>query len=346
MDLVFFKEMMKRETDILVNSVLAIGKEGDWNSITSLLLSFQALVNKSTQDFLSLVPQDIYRIIFDFCTPKDQISLSRTCKRLHSMKWMEPIWKEESIKQYKQLVPLSVRFFEVAIEYIGIPWANVLECFLRPKKMGNSFRRYHSLWSITRIDSFTNDDKQRTDTFVLGKIDDDRERIETGDLIEYSKRAVVVKEGRIKYHTYIGYHEFTYKNYFGDYENDVIYFGKCNGQKEEFDGKVYELYDGIMVWSDGFSYSGVWTAIFDYNIRGFVPEEKIIHPKIQECLENETCTRFSGVNGPQMVHGNDAYCQYCVVNCRQFQKPDYYWTCKAECQCDCQQKQSKKRRIE
>eukprot|EP01118_Nematostelium_gracile_P011131 TRINITY_DN3912_c0_g4_i1.p1 TRINITY_DN3912_c0_g4~~TRINITY_DN3912_c0_g4_i1.p1 ORF type:complete len:124 (+),score=16.21 TRINITY_DN3912_c0_g4_i1:175-546(+) len=95
------------------------------------------------QDFFALVPQDIYRLIFGFCTFEDQFSLSRTCKRLHSMKWMESIWKRESMKRYEQLVPFSTKMFEMGIDLIGISWSNVLECFLRSnKKTNSSFRRY------------------------------------------------------------------------------------------------------------------------------------------------------------------------------------------------------------
>eukprot|EP01118_Nematostelium_gracile_P014063 TRINITY_DN5408_c0_g1_i1.p1 TRINITY_DN5408_c0_g1~~TRINITY_DN5408_c0_g1_i1.p1 ORF type:complete len:122 (-),score=17.32 TRINITY_DN5408_c0_g1_i1:223-588(-) len=97
---------------------------------------------QSTQDLFALIPQEIYRVIFDFCAPKDQLSLSRTCRRNHSMKWLESVWKEESMELFEQVVPFSTQFFEVAIEQIGIPWIKVLGCLSKPNETKSSFRRY------------------------------------------------------------------------------------------------------------------------------------------------------------------------------------------------------------
>eukprot|EP01118_Nematostelium_gracile_P001764 TRINITY_DN1183_c0_g2_i4.p1 TRINITY_DN1183_c0_g2~~TRINITY_DN1183_c0_g2_i4.p1 ORF type:complete len:277 (+),score=40.81 TRINITY_DN1183_c0_g2_i4:33-863(+) len=276
MDLVFFKEMMKRETDILVNSVLAIGKEGDWNSITSLLLSFQALVNNSMQDLFSVVPQDIYRLILSSCEPKDQLSLSKTCKRFHSMKWMEPIWKRESIDQFKQLVLFSPKLFEIGIDYIGIPWIKVLECMIRPNKLGNSFRRYYYDYTSHMVGPL-NGNRDNTRFFILGEI----KELGTIEIIQNSGSALVIEEDC-----------FRYQNYIGHCQNDIIYVGNDIGNESRI------LYEGIMVWPDGFSHSGKWNGMDDYDIYGIEPKDKIIHPKIKECLENEKCTRFSGDNGP------------------------------------------------
>eukprot|EP01118_Nematostelium_gracile_P019639 TRINITY_DN9174_c0_g1_i1.p1 TRINITY_DN9174_c0_g1~~TRINITY_DN9174_c0_g1_i1.p1 ORF type:complete len:135 (+),score=14.81 TRINITY_DN9174_c0_g1_i1:169-573(+) len=121
----------------------------------------------------------MYRVIFDFCTPKDQLSLSRT---FHSMKWMESVWKEESMKQYQQLVTFSPKLFEMAIEFIGISWATVLECFSRPHEMQNSFRRYYQcpnndlINELCLLNPLNGDNQDKTACFILGNIDDDLDR--------------------------------------------------------------------------------------------------------------------------------------------------------------------------
>eukprot|EP01118_Nematostelium_gracile_P011126 TRINITY_DN3912_c0_g1_i2.p1 TRINITY_DN3912_c0_g1~~TRINITY_DN3912_c0_g1_i2.p1 ORF type:complete len:116 (+),score=8.96 TRINITY_DN3912_c0_g1_i2:281-628(+) len=94
-----------------------------------------------------------------------------------------------------------------------------------------------------------------------------------------------------------------------------------------------------MTWPDGFSHSGKWTVSYN-TIDGIEPTELVIHPKIKECLENKMCTRFSGVDGPQMTdqasYGNH-YCEHCAKNCKQTKTQQVSWIFMAKCRCECQQ---------
>eukprot|EP01118_Nematostelium_gracile_P012179 TRINITY_DN4410_c0_g1_i7.p1 TRINITY_DN4410_c0_g1~~TRINITY_DN4410_c0_g1_i7.p1 ORF type:complete len:107 (+),score=8.64 TRINITY_DN4410_c0_g1_i7:162-482(+) len=103
-----------------------------------------------------------------------------------------------------------------------------------------------------------------------------------------------------------------------------------------------------MLWPDGYSFSGrcVTEDITNFLDLHFIEEP--IHPKIKECLENNMCTRFTDVVGPQMVFRDDmdeTYCFYCKENCVIDQEGgENMWSSYLVCECRCKKKIKSKRR--
>eukprot|EP01118_Nematostelium_gracile_P007722 TRINITY_DN2523_c0_g4_i1.p1 TRINITY_DN2523_c0_g4~~TRINITY_DN2523_c0_g4_i1.p1 ORF type:complete len:370 (+),score=40.54 TRINITY_DN2523_c0_g4_i1:71-1111(+) len=337
--------LVKRETDQLVDSILKIGKDGDWNQITALLFSFQDLVNGCVRDHFSSVPQDICRLIFGYLSTKDRFSLSITNKRFHSFEWLESISKKESLKYYDRLVSFPKELFVFAIERFGISWRSIAHCFSRPRKNQTSFRRYknRSYSYAERMESFKNGDQKKVDCLLIGNILNDSEEVNPLYLSSMNPGVVVIESLQIM---------------FGDHcaflEKGVLFAGvflglDCDSSEDDDndndDGYRVKL-EGYMEWPDGYSFSGRGRSM-DYNNNfcklKFIEEP--IHPKIKECLEKNMCTKFAGVVGPQTfkILNSQAYCLHCTESCKQ-EDGETKWSYCESCTCQCERIESKKRK--
>eukprot|EP01118_Nematostelium_gracile_P007716 TRINITY_DN2523_c0_g1_i2.p1 TRINITY_DN2523_c0_g1~~TRINITY_DN2523_c0_g1_i2.p1 ORF type:complete len:353 (+),score=57.32 TRINITY_DN2523_c0_g1_i2:67-1059(+) len=317
---------MKRETDHLVDSILKIGKEGDWNQITALLFSFQAFVNRCTQDYFSIVPKDICRLIFDYLPLEDKFSLSMTNKRFNSLGWMESISKQESLKYFDELVAFPKEFFIFAIERFGISWRSIAWCFLRPNETESSFRRYKSKeysYVAHRIDSFRSGSREKVDHLIIGNISNDDETVDDISLDGENPGALVIESSQIYSTKYIAF-----------LEDDGTLFA---GEIIEF-GDTSATMEGYMELPDGYSFSGKCIADDIANFRDMEFIEEPIHPKIQECLEKNMCTRFAGVIGPQMMSEtiDGTFCDHCVANCQDQEEGETEWSYASSCGCNCE----------
>eukprot|EP01118_Nematostelium_gracile_P007715 TRINITY_DN2523_c0_g1_i1.p2 TRINITY_DN2523_c0_g1~~TRINITY_DN2523_c0_g1_i1.p2 ORF type:complete len:107 (+),score=20.83 TRINITY_DN2523_c0_g1_i1:748-1068(+) len=93
-----------------------------------------------------------------------------------------------------------------------------------------------------------------------------------------------------------------------------------------------------MQWPDGYSFSGKCIADDIANFRDMEFIEEPIHPKIQECLEKNMCTRFAGVIGPQMMSEtiDGTFCDHCVANCQDQEEGETEWSYASSCGCNCE----------
>eukprot|EP01118_Nematostelium_gracile_P007721 TRINITY_DN2523_c0_g2_i3.p1 TRINITY_DN2523_c0_g2~~TRINITY_DN2523_c0_g2_i3.p1 ORF type:complete len:199 (+),score=24.23 TRINITY_DN2523_c0_g2_i3:169-765(+) len=174
-----------------------------------------------------------------------------------------------------------------------------------------------------RVDSFSYADRYKADYLVIGNIHNDDFEVDKKKLDSTNPGTLFISSFQMIYGRYCGF-----------IEDEILYAGRHIRLKDgspEYDNKGQPLLEGYMIWPDGYSFSGKCNTSDEFI-------EQPIHPKIQECLENNTCTRHAGVVGPQMSfqHTRDeAYCMHCKENCQQETEGDYFWTYNLTCKCRC-----------
>ena len=112
-------------------------------------------------------------------------------------------------------------------------------------------------------------------------------------------------------------HDFLFfKDFFLREMRGIFYFGKKDDFKEA-------------ICSDGFSIEG---SGFGYT---FSPKIESIHPKHQEYLARNRCTKFNKIIGPQIITFPGCICQYCANNCSKGSDLNIEWSIDAKCRCKC-----------
>lgn len=196
-----FKTRVKKETSDLIESISKIGKNGDWNEILHLLLSFQASIDSSMEDRFSQVPSDVARIIFGLSPIKAQIALSQTCKRFSSFKWLKESRKTRNIKAFKKFHPLSTDAFVFGVETLNIPWAKIANSLSRPYKWKNSYRIYGRIDKDAdlRIDYENERDHGVITGLVIGNIRNDKhlKKTECDIVASCRKRGELQERGQL-----------------------------------------------------------------------------------------------------------------------------------------------------
>eukprot|EP01118_Nematostelium_gracile_P002951 TRINITY_DN13399_c0_g1_i1.p1 TRINITY_DN13399_c0_g1~~TRINITY_DN13399_c0_g1_i1.p1 ORF type:complete len:288 (+),score=43.33 TRINITY_DN13399_c0_g1_i1:1-864(+) len=264
-------------------------------------------------DFALLSQIEILKEIFFYCDISSQINFSMTCKRMRSLPGIEQCWKKKSKELWTQIVELPFSLLEEALEIIpSIKWKHIVLHLSNPNSTGSSYS------AISTRD------------ISIGQFHRD-------------KNNQRVRKGKHLWLTdYIRFGDFTSKEIGEAIRKTSQHFLRVQIRSGEFFGQgemittsgvryVGEFKDwlwngtGTVSFPDGFSFSTKWEE--------GQPIKPPLHPKVEECLKRNVCTRTIGGDYvfPQKINvyrlGRNRYsvCQVCQGS-RQINPLEWDWS--------------------
>lgn len=125
-ELTLIRNKVCTETRTLVENVVSIGRNGDFDQILQLIFSFQDSILVLSRDYLSVLPADLIRLIIGYLTTDDWVKLSLSAKRFRSILNAD-FWKRIAFDQYQKVSVIgSPHTLEWVLQIIpGLTWNQI-----------------------------------------------------------------------------------------------------------------------------------------------------------------------------------------------------------------------------